>query len=150
MGRYSTKYAIAFVLLLSSLTVPPIQAEVFSEQTLFLLLHTNGQSMTVEQVVRKPTAFHAPAANISDTYRYTLLSQDNQTLYTQSFSDPLDIYVDDFSDPGHPRGGKKRRAEARFHLKAPDLANAVRIRFERHDAASDTWKPVGTSPLKTP
>lgn len=125
-------------------------AQLLSDRTLFLILHVNGNSFTVKEKIVKNLLFHAVTGHPSDSYRVTLLSQDNHELYTASFFDPLTINVDDFSDPLHPKGGKESLSESTFHLKTPYLPNTARIRFERKNPNTGEWLPMGTSPLKLP
>ena len=122
-------------------------AEQISEQSLLLSLTHSGQAIKLEAVVVKNVPFHAPLPDTGFTYRYLLLSQDNRTLYTGSFHDPLDVYTDDFSDPARPRGGRITQNRATFILSAPYLPEAKRIRFQRQTAEDPQPVPMGESPL---
>ncbi|BAV33893.1 hypothetical protein SCL_1588 [Sulfuricaulis limicola] len=122
-------------------------AQPTSDQTLYLILRATGNAVTVQEAIVKPLRFRPTASHATDPYRYVLLSQDNKELFSSYFYDPLAINVDDFSDPQHPKGGKKILAEASFHLKVPYLPEATRIRFERKNEQTGKFQPMGTSPL---
>lgn len=122
----------------------------FSNKTVILILHANGKAVTVKQTIVKDLPFHAKAVTESDRYHYTLLSKDNKVLYTAHFFNPLVRWVDDFSDPSNPKGGRETVAENEFALKIPYLIAAERIRFEKDDAVSGKRIPLGVSPLSLP
>lgn len=117
-------------------------------QTLILIVHSNGKAITVKKSFLKTMRFRK-RSDERNYHRYSLLSQTNKVLYTGDFPDPLQRWVDDFSDPNSPKGGKETVAENEFMLKVPYLADAVRIRFERDNEQGEIV-PMGVSPLPVP
>jgi hypothetical protein len=141
MNRKS--YVQWFLLLALLVSIPVVHGQPISDKTLFIFLRVTGQAVHVDNAMLKEGRFRD--ARRQGSYRYTLLSQDNQELYTGRFPDPLVRIEEDFTGPEHPRGGEKRLEENEIHLTIPYLPEAKRIRFERQ--AGDQWVSMGVSPL---
>lgn len=149
--KYLLRMIVGFIVLglclIGSINAQPPRVGKISDQTLILIMHVNGKSATVKQAFLKPIPFY-DKSNPDNSYYYTLLSRDNKELYSGSFPNPLERWVDDFSEPGNPRGGKETIVENEFMLKVPYFKTATKLKCE-HEFKSKTVS-LGVSVLRAP
>lgn len=123
--------------------------EVFKESAL-LILQVDTSVIKVKQVAHKSIAFYRPKENKDlDNARFSLLSKDNEILYSQSFSDHFHAAEDGLSSH-KPFHGMVRQKQSEFILKIPYIQSAKRIQFEREHLTTGAMTIVGVSHLDIP